>query len=175
MSINEIAKQCKISPNGAYKILAKLELEGILKAKQISNIKAYYINFDNEKTSRVLEIAFIFEIKDGRIKARADDLKPFMRITRACVIFGSYISAKQKPGDLDIFFILEKRMFESYKKALAKAQDIVPLKIHDIVQTPADAQKNLKKHEPIVTEALRNGIVLWGAETIVRAIKNGHK
>ena len=57
-------------------------------------------------------------------------------------------------------------------KALAKVQDITPVKIHDIVQTINDLQQNLKKSDTIVTEALHKGIALWGFEIIVQAIKN---
>ena len=51
-SINNIAKECGLVPNGAYKILKKFEEEGILKAKHIANIKSYSINFDDEKTDK---------------------------------------------------------------------------------------------------------------------------
>ena len=46
-SINQIAKECKLSPNGAFKILKKFEKEGVLRAVNIANIRAYKINFDN--------------------------------------------------------------------------------------------------------------------------------
>ena len=39
-SINNIAKECGLAPNGAYKILKKFEGEGILKANLIVQFKA---------------------------------------------------------------------------------------------------------------------------------------
>ena len=171
-SINDVAKACGITPNGAHKMLTKLEREGVLKAKQISNIKAYKPDFENEKTSNVYELAFMPDELQGRVKLRAEDLKQLRTVTSACILFGSYITAKQKPGDLDALFVVEKGAFESYKKALARIQDITPVKIHDVVQTASDLQQNLKKSDPIVTEALHKGITLWGFEIIVEAIKN---
>ena len=171
-SINDVAKACGITPNGAYKMLTKLEREGVLKAKQISNIKAYKPDFENEKTSNVYELAFMPDELQGRVKLRAEDLKQLRTVTSACILFGSYITAKQKPGYLDALFVVEKGAFESYKKALARIQDITPVKIHDVVQTASDLQQNLKKSDPIVTEALHKGITLWGFEIIVEAIKN---
>lgn len=171
-SINDVAKACGIAPNGAYKILAKLGKEGILKAKRIANIKSYTLNFEHEKTVRILELALMPDALEGRVKARADDLQPLKPLTQACVLFGSYITAKQKPGDLDILFILERTKFRAYKQALAKVQDIVPVKIQDVVQTSEDIAQNLKKNDPIVTEALRHGIVLWGFEVLVKGIKH---
>jgi len=171
-SINDIAKTVALTPNGAYKMLTKLEKEGMLRAKPIANIKAYKLDFEGEKTMRVLELALMPDRVEGRAKARADDLKPLKAVTAACVLFGSYITAKQKPGDLDVLFVLERTNFETYKQALAKVQDSTPVKIQDVVQTHEDLECNLKKHDPIVTEALRNGIVLWGFDVLVEAVKH---
>lgn len=171
-SINDVAKGCGITPNGAYKILRKLEKEGVLLAKQIANIKSYKPDFQNEKTARIYELAFMPDAIQGRVKLRSDDLERLKAVTKACILFGSYITAKQKPEDLDALFVVEKGDFENYKKALAKVQDIAPVKIHDVVQTADDLRQNLKKNNPIVTEALQKGIALWGFNTIVKVIKN---
>jgi len=171
-SINEIARICQLTPNGAYKLLAKLEKEGVLKAKPIANLKAYHPDFENEKTARVLELAFMPDALDGRVKSRADDLKPLKAITQACIIFGSYITTKKEPGDLDILFILKRANFEAYKTTLSRAQDITPIKIQDVVQTIDDARQNLKKGDPVVAGALCKGIVLWGQDIIIQVIKS---
>lgn len=171
-SINEIAKECNISPNGAYKLLKKLEKEEILKSKQIANIKTHKPNFTNEKTTNILELALMPKPLQGRVKIRADDLHPLKQITQSCILFGSYISEKKKPRDLDILFIIKKEKFETYKKVLAEVQDIIPIKIQDVVQTTQDIKQNLKKNDPIVVEALCNGIVLWGYSIIAKEIKN---
>ena len=47
ISINQIAKECDLAPNGALKILRKFEKEGILVFKNISNIKSYKIDYGN--------------------------------------------------------------------------------------------------------------------------------
>ncbi len=171
-SMNEIAKLCKLTPNGAHKLLTKLEKEGVLKAKPIANLKAYKLDFESEKTARVLELAFMPDSLEGRVKLRADDLKQLKVVTKSCVLFGSYITTKKEPGDLDVLFVLERKNFEAYKQALSKVQDITPIKIQDVVQTTDDLQQNLKKGDPIVVEALRNGIVLWGFDVLVQVVKN---
>lgn len=171
-SINDIAKACDITPNGAYKILTKLEKEGILKVKPIANIRSYKLDFMNEKTSRVLELALMPDILEGRVKARSTDLKPLKEVTQACILFGSYITTKRNPGDLDVLLILKSANFKAYKNTLAKVKDITPVKIQDVVQTDNDMLQNLKKGDPIVTAALKEGIVLWGVDTLVQVIKN---
>lgn len=174
-SINDIARECLITPNGAYKILTKLEKEGVLKAKQIANIKAYRLDFNNEKTVRVLELAFMPDALEGRVKLRTTDLQLMRPVTQACILFGSYITSKKEPGDLDVLFVLKQTKFAVYKQALDKVRDRIPLKMQDVVQTTHDLQENLKKGDPVIVEALRNGITLWGFEVLVEAIKNDHQ
>ncbi len=174
-SINDIAKACGITPNGTYKILKKLEMEGILKARHIANIKAYKLDFNCEKTERVLELALMPDALDGRVNLRAADLKPLRGVAQACVLFGSYITTKKAPGDLDVLFVLERADFEAYKRALSKIQDIAPVKIQDIVQTADDALQNLGKGDPVIVAALRKGIVLWGFGVLVQVMKNAGK
>lgn len=171
-SINDVARECHITPNGAYKILTKLEKDEILKAKSIANIRAYRLDFDNEKTTRVLELALIPGALEGRVKHRVTDLQPMKAVTQACILFGSYITTKKEPGDLDVLFLLKKTEFEAYKQALGKVQDIVPVKVQDVVQTADDLKQNIKKNDPIVTEALWNGVALWGFDALVKVIKN---
>ncbi len=172
LSINDVAKECGISPAGAFKILTKFAKEGVLKIKPIANIKVYQLNFENEKTMSVLELAFIPDKLEGRMKSRAEDLKRLREVTSACISFGSYITTKKEPGDLDVLFVVEKQQYEKYKQLLGKVQDITPVKIQDVVQTLDDLRQNLRKGDPIVTEALRNGIVLWGFDALVQVVKN---
>jgi len=172
MSMNEIGKECGVTSGGAYKILTKLEKEGVLKATPIANIKSYKLDFKNEKTARVLELALMPEALERRVKLRAEDMIQLKAVTKACVLFGSYITTKKEPRDLDVFFVLERKNFEAYKQALSKVQDITPVKIQDVVQTTDDVLQNLKKSDPIVVAALREGIALWGFDVLVQVIKN---
>ena len=172
LSVNEVAKECKITPNGAYKILKKLEKEEVLKVKEIANIKAYKLNFSDKKTLLVLQLAFMSDNLSERIRLRAEDVAPLKEVTSICILFGSYITEKQKPGDLDALLVLEKKEFKQYKQIFSKVQDIVPIKIQDIIQTREDLKRNLLRNDPIVLEAVRNGIVLWGYETLAEVIKN---
>lgn len=171
-SINEIARLCRLSPNGAYKLLKKLEKEGILKAKDVANIRAYKLDFENEKTEQILGLAFIPDRLEGRIKIRAQDFKPLEKIVDICILFGSYVSEKKKPRDLDVLFVFKQKDFKDYKKALASVQDIVPAKIQDIVQTGNDLLQNLKKGDPVIKNIFKKGVVLWGFGRLTEVVRN---
>jgi DNA-binding Lrp family transcriptional regulator len=170
-SINQVAKQCKLAPNGALKILKKFKQEGILKTKKIANIISYKINFDNEKTMNVLELVLIPDLK-GRIEYRLDDFLELKEITKACIIFGSYIDIKKEPNDLDVLFILNKDNFKEYKKRLTALKNIIPVKVHDVIQTEEDLKRNIKEKNNVIIEILGKGMILWGYKTILKVIKN---
>lgn len=171
-SINDLARACKLAPSGAHKVLKKLEKEGVVKAKSIANIVSYKLDFQGDSTESVLHMAFVPGELEGRVKLRAQDLRPLKESTQVCIIFGSYITAKRNPSDLDLLLVLEKTNFEAYKQALAKVKDVTPIKIQDVMQITEDLVQNLKKGDPVITGALRTGVVLWGFDVLVQVIKN---
>lgn len=173
-SINQIARQCGLAPNGAFKILKKFEKEGILKQKKIANIISYKLDYDNEKTDSILELALIPELK-GRIKYRLDDFAELKAITESCIMFGSYVDLKKEPEDLDVLFILNKGNFREYKRKLVAIKDIVPVKIHDILQTEEDIKRNIVKNDDVLVEILRKGLILWGYKKIIGVVKDANK
>lgn len=174
-SINEIAKQCSLSPNGAFKILKKLEKENILKPKKISNIKAYKLNFSKPKTIKTLELILMDESRNPKISYRHEDLNPLKEYSDLCMIFGSYARGKEKPNDLDTLFIIKEKNYKKFHEALEKVKRTLPIKIHEVIQTEKDLIKKLKNNEEIMNEILNEGIVLWGQEAIVKVISDVHK
>lgn len=169
-SINNIAKQCGLSPNGAYKLLTKFEKEGILSHKNISNLKSFKINFHNQKTSSVLELALIPDL-NKRIQHRLEDLKNLRKSTKCCIFFGSYLS-KREPDDLDILFVLDRSCYKEYSSEIKKAKEIIPIKVHDVVQTVEDIKKNIINKDEIIMNILRTGTIVWGQNTIIQVIRD---
>jgi len=174
-SINEIAKKCGLAPNGAYKILKKFGEKEILTSKKIANSKSYKINFDSKETNKLLELVLIPDYKESKIKYRYNDLKPLENITNLCIIFGSYTTKKEKPNDIDVLFVIKKGDYKKYSEALEKAKTILPLKLHDVIQTKEDLTKNIKKEEKLIIKAVYEGNVLWGHEFLIEVIKNAIK
>jgi len=173
-SINHIAKSCNITPNGTLKILKKLEKEGILKRKEIGKLHSYYLDFNNEKTTAILNIALREEFIE-RVKYRFDDLSPLRDLTDAAIIFGSYLDIKKEPNDLDILFIIKPDKFKEYKKASLRVFQAIPTKVHDVLQTEEDLKNNLIKHDKVIFEILRTGIIFWGHEKLIEIVKNEYK
>lgn len=173
-SVNEIARKCNLAPNGAFKILKKLEKEGILKKKKIANIISYSINFNNEKTKNMLELSLINGLK-GRLKFRKEDLEPIKKITRFCIVFGSYTGIKKEPKDIDILFVIDKSKFKEYKKKTSEIFKTIPIKVHDVIQTKRDFQENIHKKNKVIINALKYGVIFWGHKEIIEFIENEYK
>lgn len=172
-SINEIARECKLTPKGAYNILKKFERADVLKFNNIGKIKAYKINFSNPLTANYLRVALTDErINEAKIKVRVNDFKEIKKVCSAAIIFGSYITDKKVPNDIDILFIFDKPNFNNYKKELEKIKEIIPYKIHDIIQTQEDIVSSLRKQDKVIINVVRTGLVLWGHDIVVESIKN---
>ncbi len=171
-SINEIARNCNLAPNGAYEILRKFEEKEILSAKKIANLKSYKINFDSKEANKMLELILIPDYKESRINYRHSDLKPLERIAKLCIIFGSYITKKEKPNDIDVLFAIGKSDYKSYNQVLEKVRRIIPFKLHDVIQTREDLIKNIKKGDKTIIKIISEGVILWGHDFLIGVIKN---
>jgi len=172
-SINQIARECKLAPNGAFKILKKFEKEGIITPKKIANIKSYSLNFENEKTKNILKLALIPEL-EGRVRRRAEDLKPLKDIVKVCILFGSYTTPKKEPNDLDALFIFDAKNFKKYKQESERVFGTIPIKVHDVIQTEKDFEGNLRKNK-ISFDVLKSGVVLWGQDKLIEIVENEYR
>ena len=174
-SINEIAKNCGLAPNGAYEALKKFEKKGILLFKKIANLKSYKINFDSIEANKLLELILVPNYKEAKINYRYNDLRPLEKITKLCIIFGSYITQKEKPNDIDVLFVIRKMDYKKYTQVLDNVKMVMPFKLHDIIQTKNDLTKNIRKRDKIIVNAISEGAVLWGHEFLIEVIKNVNK
>ena len=172
-SINQIAKICGLAPNGALKILRKFRKEGILKLKDIANAKSYRLDFDNSKTTIILNLALSPELTK-KLDYRFEDLKEIKGCSQGCVVFGSYIE-KKNPNDIDILFILKKSGYKDSMKKLDEIRSIIPLKVHEIIQTSKDLELNILNEDKVIINALQNGVIFWGSELIIDVIGNVYK
>src|SRR3989338_3924103 len=170
-SINEVAKNCHLSPNGAYKILQKLQKESILYPKNIANIKAFKVTCGSLKAKRIIALAFMDKIA-GRLEHRYKDLLPLQKVSPICIAFGSYITEKKHPEDFDIITIIDRSNFAQYKKTLKEIQEIMPVKIHDVLQTKQDFINNLQQDNKVIKKALQEGVVLWGYDQLIEVLSS---
>lgn len=171
-SINEIARHCRLAPNGAYETLKKFENKGVLLFKKIANLKSYKINFKSKEAKKLLELILIPNYNEKEIHYRYNDLLPLREASQLCVIFGSYITKKENPNDIDVLFVIRRKDYQKYNRLLDKVRMVVPLKLHDVLQTKTDLKKNIKKRDKVIIKAISEGAILWGHEFLVEVIED---
>ena len=173
-SINQIARRLKLSPMGAYKILKKLEKANVVKAEEIGNAIYYKADLDEEIGRRLAEFVLVQnEFSNTYAKVYADDLKKLKDVALSCILYGSILKVGKEAKDVDALIIIEKKNYKKVSIKLADIQQIATKRIHDIRVTKEDLAKNLKKGNEAMSDMLKYGQVLWGADIIVEAIKNG--
>jgi len=170
--VNNIARELSLAPSGGKWILANLEKRDILEHRKVGNLKCYKIKF-NDKSKDLLRFIYNPEL-DKRLKFRKEDLKPLMGIVDAAIVFGSYLY-KKDPNDIDILFIFKNKNFKKFSKELDKIKELIPIKVHDVIQTREDLISNILIKDKIVIEALSNGKILWGEKFIVEVLKDVSK
>jgi len=108
-SINQLAKDLGMVPNGAYKILKNFIQEGILTVEKAGNASIFSLNFKNNATKPYLQLAKITTKRENSLQKVMKTLKSFEAKIRLDFkaeilgVFGSYARGDQKKeSDVDI-------------------------------------------------------------------------
>ena len=172
-SINELGRKLDISPRGIYKILKKLENINVIIPERIGNAIYYRINLAEDSALKLAEFVLMPGILNPYAKVQAEDLKQLKGIAQSCILYGSVLSKGKEARDIDTLIVLEKKNFSKVNNMLNKIKNMKPKKIHEMVQTKEDLINNIKNGDKVILDIIKKGSILWGAEIIVEAIKNG--
>lgn len=172
-SINKLGKILKLSPGGIYKILKKLESLNILLPERIGNAVYYHINFESGLGIAIARLVLASKEMNTECKVLYKDLQPLKNLTECAILFGSVVEKGEKARDIDILLVFKKKNYKKVMNSLKKIQEIKTKKIHEMIQTKKELILNIKKKNKPLLDAIKKGIVLWGEEFLVEAIKNG--
>lgn len=170
-SINQIAREMKLSPRGAYKMLKSMEMQGILKPERIGNSVFYHINFESDFAVKAAGLSLFEEIISPYAKVQAKDLQALKKKASAVILYGSVLKDGSKAEDVDIMAVVEQEDYPLFRKALAELQNKKPKHIHAVVMSREDLRNNLAKKDAVILEILNKGNILWGQDVVVEAIK----
>lgn len=174
-SINNLAKQLKLTPKGMHKLLLRLEQRGVVKPQKIANAIFYMINFSSDLACKSAELSLFEDVKIPYVRAQIKDLERLRSVVIAAVLFGSILDKGEKANDVDILVILEKNKYNAFQKELDKLQSLKTKRINPVLQTQDDLTRNIQKSDEVVLEIIRKGKVLWGHHIIVEAIAKAVK
>ncbi len=174
-SINQLAKQIKLTPKGMHKLLKRLEEKGLIEPQRLANAIFYQLNFESDLARKAAELSLFEDIKLPYARTQAEDLRRLRPFVQAAILFGSVLEKGEKAGDIDVLAVIEEKKYDAFKEALDRLQAIKPKRIQTVLQSPEDIVRNLKKPDLVVLEILRTGKVLWGHDIIINAIKEASK
>ena len=172
-NINQIAREVKLSPRGAFKILKKLESNKVLISQKIGNNLIYKINFENDFSLDVCQFVLAEKEATPYIQAWINDLQPLKEFTEMSILFGSVLTKEKQANDVDILLVFPEENLSQVQEQIKKINQIKSKKTHVIIQTKKDLLNNIKKRNPALLEEIKTGLILWGRNILVGAIKHG--
>jgi len=172
-NINQIAGKLNISVSDTHRVLKKLDKGGIVKATKIGSGIFYELNLENKTASKIAELLLIQRKMNSYAKNYATDLEPLRKYSKAGVLFGSILYKGEKARDVDVLIVTDKRQvkfIESFCLELSKRR---AKNIQTLLHTEKDLKTNVKERDEVILDVIKNGVVLWGENIIVEAIKYG--
>lgn len=168
---NNITKNIKITPAGAFKAMKKLEKRKLIIGKKMGKAIFYKINLKDYYAFRIMETLLIYEArkKASRWLYEFEDL---YKHTEIVILFGSIIRDQKKAKDIDLLIVFKKENNNIIDKITAERRLISIKPIHIIKQTPEDLINNIKKEDKVILNVIKEGYVLNGYEKLLEVIKH---
>ncbi len=167
-SILKLAKIRKINYKSAYQAIEKLKNEGIIECNKLGNTINCKFNMKFNQSVYLTEYQRREEfLKNKNFRVLYNELKN-IQIFFIALIFGSYAKRTQnKHSDIDILVISENG------KEIEEKLSLLPLKTHSILISTIEFIKMAKSKEfSVVSEAIKNNIILIGIEDYYRLLEN---
>ncbi len=168
---NNITKKIKITPAGAFKSLRNLEKRKLVVSKKMGKAKFYKANLDDYYSFRTMETLLINEARTNASRWIFEFRDLFDKIEIA-IIFGSVIRNPEKAGDIDLLIVLKKEKNRAVNRVIEEKRKTSIKAIHAIKQTASDLNKNLKKGDRVIINAIKNGYILHGYDKLLRVVNN---
>ena len=172
-NLNQLARELHLSPGGIFKILKKLEKQNFLLDRRLGNNIFYKINYDSQDALDVCKFALTERKITPYIKVLIRDLDRLRKKTKMAILFGSVLNKEKEAKDIDILLVFNKKNLKEVENLINELDKISTKKIHAIYQTEDDLIENIKKQDNAILDEIKTGVILWGRETLVEAIKNG--
>ena len=172
-NINQLSRELKVSPMGIYKILKKLENQSFLISNKQGNNIFYKINYESKEALDACIFALTEKKTTPYIRSWINDLEKLKEKTKLAILFGSILRKGKEARDIDVLLVFDKEDFNDIERIIKEINKIRTKRIHAIYQTKQDLVNNIKIKDKAILEEIRTGVILWGRDILVEAIKNG--
>ena len=171
-NINQIAKNISMSVGGVFRELKDLEKNQLVISKKIGNSVCYRLNLNNLECQKICELILIEERNSAKpfVSIVSKDIEKYLdKISRIIVLFGSIIK-ESEPRDIDVFIITEKKFVNEVEKLCRNLSEIHEKNFSPLIMTYSDLVSNLKRRDEVLLDIVKNGIILKGYDSFVKAI-----
>lgn len=174
-TITSLAKEVNMSRVGTWKVLKKMQSDKLIALSPVGSGKTstYYVslNWDNLLVEKTLALSLTEDaLKNQRWLNNFEELKEKVDFL---MIFGSIIHSPREANDIDILCIVSnKNKFLEIEKTIKKIQKTQLKKIHASCLTQLEFRQELKKPNKVFTDAIKEGIILFGQEKFIKFMKN---
>jgi len=172
-NINQLSRELKLSPRGIFKILKKLEKQNYLISKKQGNNLFYQVNYGLEEALDVCKFALSERNISPFIRVQINDMIKLRKLTKIAILFGSALTKGAEAKDVDVVLVFNKKEFSKVEKAMDEINLIKHKKIHAVYQTEEDFVDNIRKRDKAIISAIKTGMILWGRDSFLEAVKNG--
>jgi len=165
-----IAIELKKTRAGTLKALKNLEKKRIVIGEAIGKARIYKLNLADDFVKKNIEL--LLE-EEARTRQRwINEFEELSKKAEILILFGSIIRDEKKAHDLDLLIVLDTKQNKEIDNMINDKNNILTKRIHPVKQTKGDLTNNLKKHDKVLLNALKFGIVLHGYKQIVDMIEN---
>lgn len=162
-----ISKIVSMTPRGALKALKNLESQNFVAAKPFGKAIQYKLNF-NALTEKTLEL-LLLEEAELKYKRWREEFKDFDD-AEIIILFGSVLRKEGKHNDIDVVFVFKKEKYKVIMRKVEEKNEILPKKIHSVIQTPTDLRENIIKKDLVIIDAIKTGIVIKGHDKLIEVM-----
>ncbi len=171
-NINEISKETGLNYRLTYEEIIKMEQEGLIKTENKG--KSRYSRLDIESDPQLF--AFIESrraekvMKKKQFKVIMQELKKLKTKLYVLILFGSHAKrTANRRSDIDLLFVAEDA--DNFERDVQRVTKILSYPLHINVIDQDMWNEMVKEKDNVVTETIKNHIVLHGAESYIELIR----
>ncbi len=173
-----LSKELKMSRQGTWKLLKKLEKEEFILLEQIGEGKTstqrITLNWDYEIIEKILALSLAQEaLKHKRWSFNFADLK---RKVDFLILYGSILHSPKEAQDLDLIGVIsQEKKLANLGDIILRMQETQTKKIHSINLTQTEFKQELQRPNKAYVDAVKKGVILFGQENFIKFIRGLQK
>ena len=163
-----------LSNAGSLKLLRKLKERNLLISEKMGNAIFYKLNLNNNYLLKLLELIFM---EHGGLSSYTqgwiEELKAFIPITKAIILFGSVLKKDGNARDVDVCFVLRDAADYNKIQSLGrKLNEKNRLQIHPLYIAEKEFERKLKERDKPLVEMVKSCVIVHGHGLFVKVMKN---